>query len=87
MAFAPFNVALQVIAAFVIFIVGYVALFVSILVCVAICLAIAKGIYEAARRVRAYAVRSAPAKTFTSSDVTLTPGLDSRSLIRIGGRS
>jgi hypothetical protein len=76
MVFAPFNIALQVIAAFVIFIVGYVALFVSILVCVAICLAIAKGTQEAAKRVRAYAVRSAPAKPFISSDVVLTPGLD-----------
>jgi hypothetical protein len=69
MAFAPFNIALQVIAAFVIFIFGYVALFVSLIICLAVSLAIGKGIYEGARRVRAYAVRSAPAKTFVSSDV------------------
>jgi hypothetical protein len=69
MAFAPFNIALQVIAAFVIFIFGYVALFVSLIICLAVSLAIGKGIYEGARRVRAYTVRSAPAKTFISSDV------------------
>jgi hypothetical protein len=69
MAFAPFNIALQVIAAFVIFIVGYVALFVSLLVCVAICLAIAKGIYQGARRVRGYAARSASVNSFISPEV------------------
>jgi hypothetical protein len=69
MAFAPFNVALQVIAAFAIFVFGYVALLVSLLICLAVSVAIGKGISEGARRVRAYAVRSAPAKTFISSDV------------------
>jgi hypothetical protein len=76
MALAP-NIALQVIAAFVIFIFGYVALFVSLIICLAVCLAIGSGIYEGARRVRAYAVRSAPSKTFVSSDVVLIPGLGS----------
>jgi len=59
MAFPP-NIALQVIAAFVIFIFGYVALFVSLIICLAVCLAIGSGIYEGARRVQAYALRSAP---------------------------
>jgi hypothetical protein len=77
MTFAPFNVALQVIAAFAIFVFGYVALFVSLFVCFAASLAIGKGLQEGARRVRAYAVRSAPAKTFISSDVALISGLDS----------
>jgi hypothetical protein len=76
MAFAPFNVALQVIAAFAIFVFGYIALFVSLIICLAVSLAIGKGIYEGARRLRAYAARSAP-KTFISSDVALISGLDS----------
>ena len=80
MAFAPFNIALQVIAAFVIFIFGYVALFVSLIICLAVSLAIGKGISEGARRVRAYAVRSASAKTFISSDVD-TPDHKKHSLI------
>jgi hypothetical protein len=74
MAFAPLNLALQVIAAFVIFIFGYVALFVSLVICLAVSLAIGKGIHEGARRVRAYAVRSASAKTLVSSDAALAPG-------------
>ena len=82
MTFAPFNIAVQVIAAFVIFVFGYVALFVSLIIGLAVSLAIGKGIYECARRVRAYAVRSAPAKTFISSDASLIPGLAA-----IGGRS
>jgi hypothetical protein len=65
MAFAPFNIALQVIAAFVIFIFGYIALFVSLIICLAVSLAIGKGIYEGARRVRAYAV--SPAKASISN--------------------
>jgi hypothetical protein len=77
MAFAPFNAVLPVIAAFVIFIFGYVALFVSLMICFFVCLVIAKGIYEGAKKVRSYAVRSAPAKTFISSDVALISGLDS----------
>jgi hypothetical protein len=77
MAFAPFNAVLPVIAAFVVFIFGYVALFVSLMICFFVCLVIAKGIYEGAKKVRSYAVRSAPAKTFISSDVALISGLDS----------
>jgi hypothetical protein len=78
MTFAPFNLALQVIAAFAIFVLGYVALLVSLVICLAVSLAIGKGINEDARRLRAYAVRSAPAKTFISSEVPLISGLDSR---------
>jgi hypothetical protein len=77
MAFAPFNAVLPVIAAFVVFIFGYVALFVSLMICFFVCLVIAKGINEGAKKVRSYAVRSAPAKTFISSDVALISGLDS----------
>jgi hypothetical protein len=69
MAFAPFNAALPVIAALVFFIFGYVALFVSLMICFFVCLVIAKGIYEGAKKVRSYAMRSAPANTFISSDV------------------
>jgi hypothetical protein len=79
MALAPFNVAIQVIAAFAIFIFGYVALFVSLVICLAVSLAIGKGISEGARRLRAYAARSASAETFISSDVALISGLDSGS--------
>jgi hypothetical protein len=60
-----FSIALQVIAAFVIFLFAFVALFVSLI----ISLAIAKGIYEGAKGVRAYAVRSASAKRSISSEV------------------
>jgi hypothetical protein len=77
MNFAPFNAVLPVIAAFVIFIFGYVALFVSLMICFFVCLLIAKGIYEGAKKVRTYAVRSAQAKTFISSDLALISGLDS----------
>jgi len=59
-----FNVALQVIAAFVIFLFAYVGLFVSLI----ICLVIAKAMYEGAKGVRAFAVRSATAKRSISSD-------------------
>ena len=69
MAFAPFNAVLPVIAAFVVFIFGYVALFVSLMICFFLCLVITKGIYEGAKKVRTYAMRSAPANTFISSDV------------------
>jgi len=69
MNLAPFNAVLPVIAAFVIFIFGYVALFISLMICFFVCLLIAKGIYEGAKKARTYAVRSAPAKTFISPDV------------------
>jgi hypothetical protein len=48
-----FNLALQVIAAFMIFLIGYLALFISFM----ISLAIAKGIYEGTKGVWTYAVR------------------------------
>ncbi len=88
MAFAPFNAVLPVIAAFVVFIFGYVALFLSLMICFFLCLVIAKGIYEGvAKKVRTYAVRSAPAKTFISSDVALISGLDSGGLTAIRSKS
>ena len=80
MTFAPFNVALQVIAAFAIFVFGYVALFVSSMICFSVCLVIARGIYESAKKVRSYMMRSSPAKT----DVGLISGLE---LTAIGGKS
>ena len=83
MAFAPFNAVLPVIAAFVVFIFGYVALFLSLMICFFLCLVIAKVIYEGAKKVRTYAMRSAPAKTFISPDVALISGLDSGSLTAI----
>ena len=61
MTFAPINTVVPVIAAFVVFILGYVALFVSLMICFFLCLVIAKGIYEGAKKVRTYAMRSAPA--------------------------
>jgi hypothetical protein len=53
-----FNVAVQVIAAFVIFVVGYAALLGTL----SICLAIAMGLYEGARRIWAYSTRLALAR-------------------------
>jgi hypothetical protein len=76
MAFAPLNAVLPVIAAFVVFILGYLALFVSLMICFFVCLVIAKGIYEGAKKVRTYAMKSAPAKTFISADVALISGLE-----------
>jgi|HubBroStandDraft_4_1064222.scaffolds.fasta_scaffold665242_2 hypothetical protein len=84
MTFAPFNVALQVIAAFAIFVFGYVALFVSSMICFSVCLMIARGIYEGAKKVRSYTMRSAPAKTFISAEVAMIPGLE---LTAIGVKS
>jgi hypothetical protein len=71
MTLAPFNIALQVIAAFAIFVFGYVALSVSLIICLAVCFAIGEGVYEGAKKVRTYAMKSAPAKTFISADVAL----------------
>jgi hypothetical protein len=51
--FPALNFEVQVIAAFVIFVFGYVALFSSLM----IFLFLAKGLYESAKAVRAYAVR------------------------------
>ena len=83
MGFAAFNAVLPVIAAFVVFIFGYVALFVSLMIFFFVCLVITKGIYEGAK-VRTYAMKSAPAETFISADVVLIPGLE---LTAIGGKS
>jgi len=84
MGFAPFNAVLPVIAAFVVFIFGYVALFVFLMICFFVCLVITKGIYEGAKKVRTYAMKSAPAETFISADVVLISGLE---LTAIGGKS
>jgi hypothetical protein len=84
MAFAPFNAVLPVIAAFVVFIFAYVALFVSSMICFSVCLVIARGIYEGAKKVRSYTMRSAPAKTFISAEVAMIPGLE---LTAIGVKS
>jgi hypothetical protein len=77
MAFAPFNAVLPVIAAFVVFIFGYVALFVSLMIWFFVCMVIAKGICEGWKKVRSYTKRSTPAETFISSDVALISGLNS----------
>jgi hypothetical protein len=53
-----YNAALQVFAAFVLFLFGYFALFAFSV----ICLLIATGLYEVIKRVRAYAVISASAR-------------------------
>ena len=69
MTFAPFNTVVPVIAAFVVFILGYVALFVSLMICFFLFLVTTKGIYEGAKKVRTYAARSAPQIPSFSSDV------------------
>jgi hypothetical protein len=53
-----FNVALQTIAAFLIFVVGYAALFGTL----SLCFAIAMGLYECAKRIGAYSARLALAR-------------------------
>ncbi|MGA7188882.1 MAG: hypothetical protein WBY66_10325, partial [Candidatus Acidiferrales bacterium] len=72
-----FNVPLQVIAAFVIFIFGYLALFVSLLTF----LAIARGLYEGAKRVRAYTLRSASENDSISSDVKMPAPREQRFVV------
>lgn len=68
MAFVlSFNLALQVLAAFLIFLSGYIAIFTSLL----LCLVIAKGIYEGAKGIRAYAVESVSANSSVLSDVDM----------------
>jgi hypothetical protein len=76
MILSPFGYARQVIAAFTIFILEYVELFVSLMICLFVCLAVAKGIYEGAKKVRTYAMKSASAKTFLLSNVALISGTD-----------
>ena len=62
MAFVlSYNTALQVAAAFVIFLFGYLAFFVFLI----ICLLIATGLYESAKWIRAYAERSVSANSST----------------------
>jgi len=50
-----FNVALQTIAAFVIFVIGYAVLFGSL----SICFAVALGLYEGGKKIWTYSARSA----------------------------
>jgi hypothetical protein len=59
-----FDLARQMAAAFVIFFVGYIAL----MICLMICLVVAKGVYEGAKWVGAYAMRRDSAKSFISPD-------------------
>lgn len=54
--FAAFEAALQVIAAFVIFVVGYLVVFLFI----GFCVVIAKAVYEGTTLVRSYSVRTHP---------------------------
>jgi hypothetical protein len=66
MAFAfAFNGALQVIAAFAIFLVGYLALMISLM----ICLIVANGVYEGAKWVGTYAMSSVSTNSSISSDI------------------
>jgi hypothetical protein len=55
---STFNVAIQTLAAFVIFIVGYATLFISLM----ICFAIAKGLYESAESTWRYAGKLSSAR-------------------------
>ena len=58
MAFVhSYNAALQVLAAFVIFVFGYIAFFALL----AVCLLITAGLYKSAQRIRAWAARSVSA--------------------------
>jgi hypothetical protein len=56
------DFALQMLAAFVIFSIGYVALFSSLVVC----LLVTKGLYKGAEGIWNYAVRTASKKTLAS---------------------
>ena len=78
MAFVhQYNVALPVIAAFVISVLGYLTLFVSLM----ICLAIAKGLYEGAMEIRAFAMRSAWANSSIPSGGQISPHREKRIVI------
>jgi UPF0716 family protein affecting phage T7 exclusion len=72
-----FNVPVQVVAAFVILIFGYLALFLSLLTF----LAIARGLYEGAKRVRAYALRSASKNDSISSDIKMPAAREQRFVV------
>jgi len=65
--FPAFNFEVQVIAAFVIFVFGYVALFSSLM----IFLFLAKGLYESAKAVRTYAVRYGSTNTSNLFDIEI----------------
>jgi hypothetical protein len=72
-----FNVPLLMIAAFVIFVLGYLALFVSLLTF----LAIATGLYRGAKRVQAYALRSALENDPISSDAEIATPREKRFVV------
>src|SRR5580692_607898 len=72
-----FNVPVQVVAAFVIFIFGYLALFVSLLTF----LAIARGLYKGAKRVRVYALRLASESDSISSDIKMPAPREQRFVV------
>jgi hypothetical protein len=59
-----FNFTVQVVAAFVVFVLGYLALFGSLLVC----LAVAIGLYKSVKRVLAFMARSSSADNSIPSD-------------------
>lgn len=78
MAFPVSNFQLlQVIAAFVIFVFGYVALFGSLM----IFLCLAKGLYESAKAVRTYAVRYGSTDCSNSFDIEIQADRQKRFVI------
>ena len=80
MAFvSTFNVALQVIAAFVIFVFGYLALFVSLV----ICLVAVKLLYEGAKWVWVYAERLDSASPTISSHAGIPAHREKSSVIPV----
>jgi hypothetical protein len=69
--FLSFNAVLQVIAAFVIFLLGYVGLFVFLI----LCLLIATGVYEGVMAIRA--------RTVTSASTNNSVPLDGNAPVRV----
>ena len=79
MAFiSAFSVALQMLAAFVIFVFGYLALFVFLFTCVVA----ARVLYRGATWVRACA-RSVPARPIVSADVEIPAHREKRFVIPV----
>jgi hypothetical protein len=72
-----YNSILQVLAAFVIFLFGYLVFFVFLI----ICLLIATGLYESAKWIRAYPVRSVSANSSMSPDFETPAHRGKRSVI------
>ncbi len=75
--FPAFNFEVQVIAAFMVFVFGYVALFSSLM----IFLFLAKGLYESAKAVRAYAVRYGSTNTSNLLDIEIQADRQKRFVI------